>query len=168
MSEGATMSAPARACESAASARIIKLGSFSTSLIFDHAAVPVAGVFAEADIGNHQQIQFRLANRLHRTLHRDHARSAASLASASLFSGRPKRNHAGIPRSGDFAAFLHNLIDRLLKNSRHRTHFVAHFGARAGKHRVDHAAHRKFAFRAPARAALRCAAIAAADEWEKS
>jgi hypothetical protein len=55
MSEGATMSAPASACETA----IRPAASASRRCRpppLDHAAVPVRGVLAEADVGDHQQL----------------------------------------------------------------------------------------------------------------
>ena len=56
MSEGATMSAPARAWERACSARIAKRGVVGDFTVFDHAAVAVVGVFAEADVGDDDEI----------------------------------------------------------------------------------------------------------------
>ena len=70
MSEGATISAPARACESAASASSTRLGIIQHFAIVDHAAMAVAGVFAEADVGNYQQIELGFANGFNRALHR--------------------------------------------------------------------------------------------------
>ena len=70
MSDGATMSAPARACESAAFGQQLQRRIVQNLAVLDHAAVAVAGVFAEANIGDDEQIELGLANRFDRALHR--------------------------------------------------------------------------------------------------
>ena len=57
MSEGATMSAPARACETAVAASHFERGVVIHVAVDDLAAMAVAGVFAIADVGHDQQVR---------------------------------------------------------------------------------------------------------------
>ena len=52
MSDGATMSAPAAACDTAARTSCSTVGSFAISSSIDDAAVAVVGVLAQADVGD--------------------------------------------------------------------------------------------------------------------
>ena len=113
--------------------------------VFDHAAVAVAGVFAQADVGDHEQIELGFANRFDRKLHRAGCRGGFR-AGFVLVLGQAEKNHGGNAEVGDFAALFDDLIGRLLENARHGADFRAHFGARARKHRIDQAAGRKLRF----------------------
>ena len=66
MSDGATMSAPARACDTATCASSSSVTSLSTCAVEQHAAVAVGGVLAEADVGDQDQLGHRLAHRAQR------------------------------------------------------------------------------------------------------
>ena len=69
MSDGATMSAPARACESASRASSSSVASLSTSLPAHHAAMAVVGVLAHADVGDHGEPGHVLLDFANRALH---------------------------------------------------------------------------------------------------
>ncbi len=53
--------------------------------------------------------------------------------------GQAEENHAGHSEIGDLAAFLDNLIGRLLKDAGHGAHFDADILSRAGEHGIDEA-----------------------------
>ena len=67
--DGATTSAPARACDSATRPRFSSVASLSTSPSIDHAAVAVGGVLVEAGVEDHRQLGDRLLDRAGRLLH---------------------------------------------------------------------------------------------------
>ena len=69
MSLGATISAPARACETAALASHSSVGSFCDFAIHHQAAVAVAGVLAIANVGHHQELRDFALERAHGLLH---------------------------------------------------------------------------------------------------
>ena len=70
MSLGATMSAPARACDTASRASSSSVASLSTSPFAKHAAVAVLGVLAQADVGDDDELRQLALERAHRLLHR--------------------------------------------------------------------------------------------------
>src|SRR5207249_3709774 len=51
--------------------------------------------------------------------------------------GQAKKNDAGNPQRLHLAALLHNLIDRLLMDARHRADFLANLRAWTDKHRIN-------------------------------
>ena len=71
MSLGATMSAPARACDTASRASSSSVASLSTSPSrANDAAVPVIGVLAQTDVGDHDELRQLALERAHGLLHR--------------------------------------------------------------------------------------------------
>src|SRR5947207_2483272 len=98
----------------------------------------MVGVLAEANVGDHQQIQVGFANSLDRTLH--HALRTQRACGARVFCfWKPKEDHRRNPKRLDFPALFDNLIRRLLVNPRHRADFLAHILPGTHKHRVDQA-----------------------------
>src|SRR6185437_11737717 len=94
-------------------------------LTLHNAAMPVIGVFAEANVGNYKQFRPCFTNCLDSPLH--HARSDIAFASLFIFVLRqPKKDHRRNAQVRDFAYFLKELIDGLLCNTRHRAHINAH------------------------------------------
>ena len=71
----------------------------------DDAAVAVRGVFAEADVGHHEQVAHLALERAHRGLHRRIGIGRGE-PSGSFFSGRPNRITAGTPSAFAAAASL--------------------------------------------------------------
>ena len=111
------------------------VGHFS---VFNHAAVAVIGVLAQTHVRDHQQSQLRGTNRRDRALH--HAMLVQRTASLWILGLRQtKKNHPGNSQGFNLAAFFNDAIDRLLKHTRHRIHFLPHFFARANKQRINQA-----------------------------
>ena len=106
MSDGATMSAPAAACDSAARASCSTVASLTISSPSSDAAVAVRRVLAQAHVGDDQQVRDLALERadggLHRRL-RDRRRRCPRRPSSS---GRPKSSTPGTPSAFAAAASL--------------------------------------------------------------
>ena len=133
------MSAPARACESASSASNFERGIVGHFAIFDHAAMPMAGVLAEANVGDDDQIEFGLANGFDGALHDAGGRRGFRAGFVLVFRDA-KEDHSGNAEPFDFAALLHQLVRRLLIDAGHGADLHAHALAGANEHGVDIAA----------------------------
>ena len=106
MSLGATASAPAAACEIAVFASSSIVRSLSTSPSSDDAAVPVRGVLAETDVGDHHDLGVRLLQRPDR--HLDDALVVVGLAADVVLGGgdteeenRPDAGRGDLGHLGD-------------------------------------------------------------------
>ncbi len=112
------MSAPARAWVSACSARISSVGIVRNLSAFNHSTMPVIRVFAQADVRNDNKLSFafRIASIAFGT-----TPSAPSELDprASFVLWQSKQNNSGDSQRFHFPALFHNLIRRLLINSRH-------------------------------------------------
>src|SRR5216117_3883044 len=118
MSDGATMSAPARACESASLTRISRVASLSTSwpLMMPQCVV---GVLTETDIGNQQKARHLLLERSQGAL--DDAMVIVGVRTDGiLVLGNAEQDHPRNTEVADRLALLHRTIDRQLSNPRHR------------------------------------------------
>ncbi len=114
------------------------LGSFDDFPALDHAAMAVARVFAQANIGDDEQVELRFANGVDRAL--DGGVGIGGLgAGFVLVLGQAEENHGRDAEIGHFPALLDNLIRRLLIDARHRADFSADLAARAREHRIDEA-----------------------------
>ena len=123
--------------------------------VLDDAAVAMVRVFAEANVGNHQQFQVRLSNAFDGALH--HAlRTQRTRAPRILRFRQAKKNHRRNSERFHFPALFQDLISRLLVNRRHRANFLANVLSRAHKHRIDQACGRQARF--ANHAAERCGA----------
>ena len=165
MSDGATISAPARACDSASAASSSSVGSFATSPFSITPQCPWLGVFAQANVGNHHQLQLRPSNRLDRALHHPGRRRKPPTA-LILVLRNAEQNHRRNAQRFHFPALLDNLVRRLLVHARHRADLFAHAAARAHKHRVHEAPRRepRLAHHAANRFACGAAAAGAGPE----
>ena len=129
MSLGATMSAPARACDTASRASSSSVASLSTSPSSNDAAVPVIRVLAQADVGDHDELGHVALERAHRLLHRRLVVPRFG-PSRVLVIGNPEQQHAADPRRrGRDRASTQHLVDRGLDDARHRLDRLADSGA---------------------------------------
>ena len=119
MSDGATMSAPARACVSASLASRSRVASLSTSPSAMHAAVAVVGVLAQADVGDHHQVGHRLLDRPHRLRH-DAVVAIRLRAGGVLLLGNAEQDHRRNAEVAHRPALLDGAVDRQLRDARHR------------------------------------------------
>ena len=95
MSDGATMSAPARAWLTAVRASSSSVASLSTdAVVAQHPAVAVLGVLAQADVGHHEQVGPRALDRARGELHRALGVPGAG-ALLVLLGGYPEQQHGG-------------------------------------------------------------------------
>jgi hypothetical protein len=106
MSDGATMSAPAAAWDTA------------------DAAVAVIGVLAEADVGHHEHVVHLALDRANRRLHR-RFRIVRERADVVLGVREAEQDHALHAVVLCCAHFVHRLVDREVEDARHRRHFTA-------------------------------------------
>ena len=109
MSLGATMSAPARACETAVCAISSTLVVVDGAVGAQQPAVAVVGVLAEADVGDHEQIGMRvldrargdlddrLRRRRRRCRRRPCARGSRTAARPAIRAPPPRRPRAPLP-----------------------------------------------------------------------
>ena len=93
MSDGATMSAPAAACDTAARTSCSTVGSFAISSSIDDAAVAVVGVLAQADVGDDEHVRHLALDRADRRLHR-RLRIVGRRADVVLVIGQAEQQHA--------------------------------------------------------------------------
>ena len=85
--------------------------------VFDDAAVAVVGVFAEADVGDDDEIEIRFADGFDGAL--DDAVCAGGAGAGGVFRfGKAEENDAGDAELFDFAAFFDELVDGLLVRCR--------------------------------------------------
>ena len=166
MSEGATTSAPARACETAARASSGSVASLSTSTVADHAAVPVRGVLVQADVGHDERVpalRFLSARTVSWTAPPS---SHASLPVSSFRSGIPKRMTPGTPERPELLRVGDGLVRREAVDARQGRNRLASgpcpFGRRAAP-RIDPASG---AFRGRALAGRASAGAAGVGESE--
>ena len=104
--------------------------------VFDHAAVAVVGVFAKADIGDDQEIEFGFANGFDSAL--DDALCVKRALAARIFCfWQAEENHRGKAEAFDFATFFDDLIRGLLMHAGHGADFGANFAAGANEHRIN-------------------------------
>ncbi len=97
MSLGATISAPARACDTAAFASHSSVGSFSHFAIDHQPAVAVAGVLAIAHVRHDEQLGNFALERPDGLLHDSVARRKRPMPISSLVSGIPNRMTPPMP-----------------------------------------------------------------------
>jgi hypothetical protein len=136
MSEGATKSAPASACETATRASSSSVGSLRHGAAFDDAAVAVARVLAEAHVGRHQEVRHHVLHRPHRLLH-DAVLGVRLRAARVLLDGQPEQQHAGDAHARDVLHVLHQLVDREAELAGHRADRLANAAAVDDEQRVD-------------------------------
>src|SRR5436190_1809884 len=104
--------------------------------VLDNTTMTMVRVFAEADVGNDKKFQLCSANRFNGEL--DYALGAEGAGAAWVLGfGQSKKNDPGNPERLNLAAFLHNLIDRLLVNAGHGADFLANLGTRTHEQRID-------------------------------
>jgi hypothetical protein len=104
--------------------------------LLDHAAVTVARVLAEADIGHHEKIGDGLLHRAYGLL--DDAVLGVGLAAARvLLRGQAEEQHRGDAHGCGVLALLEQLVDGQAKLSRHGRDGLAHAAAVDGEERVD-------------------------------
>ena len=96
------MSAPARRGRAPVAARISSVASLATFAVFDDAAVAVVGVFAEADIGDDDEVELGFADGFDGALN-DAFLLAASLCRRVFRFGETEENDAGDAKGFDFA-----------------------------------------------------------------
>ena len=130
------MSAPARACASASLASSSSVASLSTSPLDEHAAVAVVGVLAQADVGDHHQVGQRLLDRAHRARH-DAVVAVRLRAGRVLLLRNAEQDHRRDAEIAHRAALLHRLVDRQLRDARHRADRLRHPRARHDEQRQD-------------------------------
>ena len=136
MSEGATISAPARACDSADGRQPFERGVVIHFAVHDLAAMPVARVFAIANVGHDQQIRHFSLDSANRTLHD----SVIVVSARSLFVLRlrqPEQNHTADIQTPRLLAFFDCRIDRQLAMRRHRADRLPNAFARANEQRQN-------------------------------
>ena len=137
MSDGATKSAPARACDNACSLKISSVASFTTSPCLNHPAMPVVRVLAQAHVRNHQQIQFRFLDPFDRPLHhaifRQRTRSPRIFASPAIRTESPRISPA-IPLPGILPQSDPPTVGRLPGIE---LISFAHFRSGANEHRIN-------------------------------
>ena len=136
MSEGATMSAPAAACDSAARASCSTVGSLSDLLADQDAAVAVRRVLAQADVGDDQQAGHLALERADGRLHGRFGIVGAR-ADRVLFVRQAEEQHALDAVRLRGRRFLHRLVHGQLEHARHRAHFAALAFTRAHEQRID-------------------------------
>ena len=137
MSLGAMMSAPARAWETAVRASSSSVASLSTPPSdAEHAAVAVAGVLAQAQVSDHQQLRVGLLDRpggqLHDTLVIPRARALLVLGGRE-----PEQQHGGDPERRGLAGLGDGMGDRQPVDAGHRRDRLAAIDAVGDEHRVD-------------------------------
>src|SRR4029077_7990538 len=113
--------------------------------VFNDAAMPVVGVFAEANIRHNQQIQIGAANRLDRALH-DTIRRIGFGAERIFFFRDAEQNNSRNAKLLHLAALLKKSVDRLLRDAGHRSNRIPDIFARAHEHRIDESARRQARF----------------------
>ena len=101
MSDGATISAPAAACDSADARQLFDRRVVDDLPVDEDAAVAVRRVLAEADVGDDEQIRHVLLERADGGLHR-RFRIVGADPIVSFASGSPKSSTPGTPSA--FAA----------------------------------------------------------------
>src|SRR5262249_36629796 len=107
-------------------------------IVFDDAAMAMVGVFAEANIGDDQQAQFRLANGFDGALH--NAVFSQRTCTSRVFRFREsEKDHPGDAEVLDFAAIFGNAVGRLLEYAGHGTDLLSDAAAWADKHWIDKA-----------------------------
>ena len=145
------MSAPARARLVAVRASRSSEGSLSTKNsspdFFDHATVAVAGVFAQADVGDEHEL-FAGGRLLEgaETLLDDAVVVPCAGGLFVLGVGQAEEQEAANAELRGFFGFAKGFIDGKIEHSGHGTHRVAYTFARAEKERVDQVAGLKRGF----------------------
>ena len=111
MSLGATASAPACACETAVRASSSSVWSLSTTPSgAQHAAVAVARVLAQAQVGDHQQVRVGGLDRARGELD-DPLVVPGAAALLVLGRGQAEQQHRGDPERGGLAGLLDRAVD---------------------------------------------------------
>src|SRR5438067_2463645 len=104
--------------------------------VLDHAAVAVARVLAQADVGDHEQVGHRVLHRADGLLHDAVVR--VRLGTAGVFPGRdPEEQHAGDPHAGGILALLDQLVHGEAVLTRHRHDGLAYAAAVHDEQRID-------------------------------
>ena len=105
-------------------------------IVPDDAAVAMVGVFAQTDVGHHEDARQFAFERAHGILH-GRFRVVGGRSDVVFMIGEPEEedasNAVGLRRSG----FFHRFIDRELADAGHRRNFSAHAFAFADKERQD-------------------------------
>src|SRR5689334_277764 len=94
------------------------------------------GVLAKANVRNHDEIEFRVANGLDCPLHHS-SWGSRFRAAFVLVLGDAKKDHTGDSQPFYFAAFFQHLIDRLLIDAGHRTDLHAVTFAGPNEHGIN-------------------------------
>ena len=110
MSEGATMSAPARAWETRRLRQPFQRGVVIHVVVLDEAAVAVAGVFAVADVGHDQQVGGFAADGADGALHDAIVVIGAGRHFVLRFR-QAEQDHAADAERMHFGALLHQFVD---------------------------------------------------------
>ena len=134
------MSAPARACETAVRASSSSVASLSTvPSVSDHAAVAVARVLAQAQVGDHEQLGMGLLDRARGEL--DDPLVVPGARALLVLGGRePEQQHGGDPELRRLAGLGDRVGDRQAVDARHRLDRLAPVDAVRDEHRVDEVA----------------------------
>ena len=119
MSLGATMSAPARAWETAVFASHSRVDVVVHVVVFHKAAMTMAGVFAIAHVSHHQQLRHCLLIARNRPL-RDAVVRVGSRSEFILLRRNAEQDHAAEPKRGAFFALPDQLVHGHLRLARHR------------------------------------------------
>ena len=146
MSDGATMSAPAAACDTAARTSCSTVASLAISSSIDEAAVAVDGVLAQADVGDDQHVRHFALDGADRRLHRPLGIVGRRADRRPSARGRPNSStarHAVGPRG---ARFAHRFVDREVVHARHRRHLAPHASALADEQRQHELVRRQARF----------------------
>ncbi len=124
MSDGATISAPARAWETAAARQQIERRVVVDVTIANDAAVAMAGVFAETDIGDDDEVRCRVLERTHCVLH--DAGIVVRLGTFFVLRCRqPEDQHRGYAKRLEIVSLARYLVERDPKLARHRLDLFA-------------------------------------------
>ncbi len=136
MSEGATISAPARACDKRGFGQPGERSVVIHIAIDDFSAMAVAGVLAVADVGDHQQLGHRALHGAHGALHDPVVGVGFRRRFVFVFRDA-EQNHAAEAEPLGLFALLHQLIDRKLVIAGHGADLSADSFTGADEQRQD-------------------------------
>ena len=122
-----------------------KRGVVHDFAVFDYAAVAVVGVFAQADIGDHDEIELGFANAIDGTLD-DAVLLQRTFATRILCFRQSEKDDAGNSEAFYSAAVFDDAVGGLLKDSWHRADFLANGSSRAHEHGIHKACGRETRF----------------------
>ncbi len=131
--------------------------------IHNQSAMAVAGVFAIADVGHHQQLRDFALHRADGLLH-DAVIGISARCDLVLGLGNAEQNHAADAELVRLFAFVHQLVHRKLRVPGHGADLAPHAFARTDEQRQDEIGRIEHASREPGCAAPRWRAGGACDE----